>query len=329
MSSKISGATVGWSAGSRGPAVLKVQGLYKRYKSVQALNGVSIEVGKGEVVGFLGPNGAGKTTFTKCVLGFLTPDDGTIELFGETVAGDKRHQLARVGLVPDQYDFYDTLNGVQHLQFYGQLFGMEPDRLKKRIAEVLELVGMTERAERRVRTYSHGMKQRLCIAQALLNEPEFIIFDEPTNGLDPRGAYEIRELIKRLSEGGTTVFLSSHILSEVEQVCSRVVIISQGRVLVESDVSELRKKKDGDEVKVTVTLGNPAPEMEQVPVQVGVAREASLTDDRLVCVLSPGKEIPDLVAELSKAGARIQSVEEEKVGLEQVFLELTKGEGSL
>lgn len=320
---------MGWQPKTRGPTVLKVQGLYKRYKSVQALNGVSVEVGRGEVVGFLGPNGAGKTTFTKCVLGFLKPDGGTIELFGEAMTGDKRGQLARVGLVPDQYDFYGTLNGVQHLRFYGELFGMEPEKLESRIREVLELVGMTERAQRRVRTYSHGMKQRLCIAQALLNDPDFIIFDEPTNGLDPRGAYEMRELIRRLSEGGTTIFLSSHILSEVEQVCSRVVIISQGRVVIESEVSELRKKMGGDEVKVTVVLENPAPGLEDVPVETGVARESRLEGNRLVCVLVKGKEIPDIVAELTKAGARIQSVEEDKVGLEQVFLELTKGEGEL
>lgn len=314
---------------SGGEPVLRVEDLHKNYKSVKALNGVSIEVSKGEVVGFLGPNGAGKTTFTKCVLGFLRPDRGTVELFGQRLDGDNRHLLARVGLVPDQYDFYGTLTGVQHLEFYGELYGLKGTHLRSRIGEVLSKVGMTERAQRRVRTYSHGMKQRLCIAQALLNNPEFIIFDEPTNGLDPRGAYEMREMIRHLSDQGVTIFLSSHILSEVEQVCNRVAIISQGRILVQSDVAELRKKISGGQVKVTVTLADPDPALERLLVDSGVARKATLTNGRLACVLAPGVEVHELVQELARTGARIQGVEEETIGLEQIFLQLTEGEGGL
>jgi ABC-type multidrug transport system ATPase subunit len=312
---------------ARGPVVLRVRDLVKEYGKLRALSGVSLEVGKGEVVGFLGPNGAGKTTFTKCVLGFLRPTSGSVELFGKPVDPDTRQMLAKVGLVPDQYDFYGTLNGVQHLAYYGRLYGMSQNRIQKRTKEVIELLGMKGFVDRKVHTYSHGMKQRLCIAQALLNEPEFVIFDEPTNGLDPRGAYEIRDLIRNLSEGGTTVFLSSHILSEVEQVCSRVAIISKGVVIEHADVADLRKKIAGDEVKVVVLLDEMTKGLAGLPVGSGLAREAHVEGQQLVCSLSSRDEVPELVRVLVEAGAKIHGVQEQTVGLEQVFLELTKGEG--
>lgn len=309
--------------------VLRVRNLHKRYGNVHALAGVNLEIRRGETVGFLGPNGAGKTTFTKCVVGFLKPNEGSIELMGHDVQRDARSVLENVGVVPDQYDFYGNLNGRQHLDFYGRLYGVPRSERRARIDETLDLVGMHEFSRRRVRGYSHGMKQRLCIAQALLNRPEFIIFDEPTNGLDPRGAYETRELIKRLRKQGTTIFLSSHILSEVEDVCTRVAILSRGRILVEAGVGELRRTMRGNVLRVNVTLANPSPQLERIPVQRGVAQRATLSGNVLACELGPDQKIPELVAALAKQGAEIQGVHEEEVGLEEIFLELTKGEGGL
>jgi ABC-type multidrug transport system ATPase subunit len=317
------------AAPSAAPLVLDVHGLHKWYGDVHALDGVDLQVHRGEVMGFLGPNGAGKTTFTRCVLGFLRSTRGTVSLFGQSMPEHAKEVLARVGVVPDQYDFYGNLNGRQHLEFYGRLHGIPRTELGARIDEVVGLTGMADFVGRRVRGYSHGMKQRLCIAQALINRPQFIVFDEPTNGLDPKGAYETRSLIKSLRSKGTTVFLNSHILTEVEDVCSRVAILSRGRVLVQASVSELRSRMRGNQVRVTITLEKPTPGVESLVLQRGVAQRATLTDDRLVCELGPGQEIPELVATLVKGGARVKDVKEEVLGLEQMFLQLTQGQGGV
>jgi ABC-2 type transport system ATP-binding protein len=321
-------------SGSATPAgteiVLRARNLRKEYKNVAALEGIDVEVRRGEVVGFLGPNGAGKTTFTKCVLGLVKPTSGSVELFGFPVRRSTREALQRVGVVPDQYDFYGNLNSRQHLRFYGRLAGIPASQLEGRIEEVLLLVGMTEHADRRVREYSHGMKQRLCIAQAILHNPDFIIFDEPTNGLDPRGAFEVREMIKALSRQGRTIFLSSHILTEVEAVCTRVVILARGRILKQATVTDLRKQMRGSGPgRVRVRLEESVPGVEDVPVKRGIATQVQVSGNEFVWDLAQGSSVGDLIAALVQAGAKVQSAQEETVGLEQIFLELTKGEGTL
>ncbi|MBI2077186.1 MAG: ABC transporter ATP-binding protein [Euryarchaeota archaeon] len=323
-----------FSAGRAGapggaPVVIRAQNLHKYYVNVHARDGVDLELRKGEVMGFLGPNGAGKTTFTKCLLGFIKPSAGRVELFGLNVHEHGPEVLGRVGLVPDQYDFYPLLNGRQVLDYYARLYGVPASERTARVEEVLQLVGMQEHARRKVREYSHGMKQRLCIAQALVNRPELIIFDEPTNGLDPRGAFETRELMKQLSSQGVTIFLNSHVLTEVEAVCTRVAILSKGRILVTSSVGDLRRKLKGNVERVTVTLENPAPKAESLPIERGIANRATLEADRLQIELAPGAGIPEVVNCLVQGGFRILNVQEDTVGLEQIFLELTKGEGGI
>src|ERR1041385_5592544 len=222
--------------------VLRTRGLRKTYGDVVALQGLDLEVSRGEVFGFLGPNGAGKTTFTKCVTGFVRPDAGSVQIAGIDALERPTEAAYHVGLVPDQYDFYSNLTGRQHLEFYGRLLGMGKDRRQERVAEGLALVRMEERADSRVKGYSHGMKQRICIAQAILHQPALILFDEPTNGLDPQGAYELRQLIKSLAHDGTTVFLNSHLLNEVEQTCERVAILNKGELLDVAAVKDLQAR---------------------------------------------------------------------------------------
>lgn len=314
---------------STAPIVLEAKNVHKFYGTkVHALDGVSLTVRKGEVVGFLGPNGAGKTTFTKCVLGLVRPSSGSIHLFGEEVHASNRAALSRVGVVPDQYDFYGVLNATQVLEYYGRLYGIPRETLPARIEETLRRVGMWDLAQKKIREYSHGMKQRLCIAQAIMHRPEFIIFDEPTNGLDPRGAYEVRELIKALSAQGVTIFLSSHIMTEVEAVCNRVAILSRGRVLVQSTVQDLRQKLRGGQQRVfVIRLDNPDPRFENIPLSRGLALRSTFSGDALRVEVAPDMDVGAVVTALVSSGARIRGVQEENVGLEQIFLELTKGEG--
>ena len=218
--------------------VIEISRLTKRFKDVLAVNELDFEVHRGDVFGFLGPNGAGKSTTIRMLLSLISPTSGTIKIFNKTLQENRREILANVGAIVEKPDFYQYLPAIKNLEILAKISGKEVTR--KRIFELLELVGLQDRANSRVKTYSHGMKQRLGIAQALLHNPELIVLDEPTTGLDPQGMKEIRDLIIRLSkEENKTIFLSSHILSEIEIVANRMIIINKGSKIVEGEVSEL------------------------------------------------------------------------------------------
>ena len=204
-----------------------------------------MEVCKGDIFGFLGPNGAGKTTVIRLVLGLIHPTSGYAEVCGHRVPGQLQGALRHVGGFVDDPTFYPLMSARRNLRLLGSMTGPVSE---ERIDEVLEIVALSDRAGDRVGGFSHGMKQRLGIAQALLHSPELIVLDEPTSGLDPRGMKDVRELIRELGAAGTTVFLSSHLLHEVEQVCTRAVIINKGRVVVQGPVSELRPQNDAIKV---------------------------------------------------------------------------------
>jgi len=218
-------------------AVLQVSNLHKSYGSHKIIDSLELRVEKGDVYGFLGPNGAGKTTTIRMLLGLVHYDAGQVILNGYDIKRDFKRAIERVGAVVETPRFYESYSGYQNLRMMASLYSKVSN---KRIQEVLALVDMEEAAHDRVDTYSLGMKQRIGIAQALLNSPEFIILDEPTNGLDPQGMKDIRDMIIRLSkEQGITFFISSHLLHEIELMCNRVAIIKGGKKLVEGNVKEL------------------------------------------------------------------------------------------
>lgn len=297
-----------------------MRGLSKRYGAIQALAGVDLDVAQGEVFGFLGPNGAGKTTFTKCVTGFVRPASGEVRLFGIDSVRTPHKAAPLVGLVPDQYDFYGNLTGRQHLDFYGRLMRIPAAERRTRIDEVLALVGMSDRADRRVKGYSHGMKQRICIGQAILHRPKLIIFDEPTNGLDPKGAYELRELIKGLARQGTTIFLNSHVMHEVEQVCDRVAILDQGKIRIASRVEDLRRRFDAGGMARIRVLGDPD---RSLAAARSVATEARVEAGE---IRFAGDEatVAKAVYAVVRAGGKVVHVEREQLDLESIFLRLTE-----
>ncbi|PLX28327.1 MAG: bacitracin ABC transporter ATP-binding protein, partial [Ignavibacteria bacterium] len=215
--------------------VLRTTSLSKRFGKRLAVDDLNLEVQRGDVFGFLGPNGAGKSTTIRMVLSLIAPSSGSVELFGSDVSKD-RSVLARVGGLVERPDFYLYLSARKNLEIVSALYG---DIDHERINEVLRIVGLADRAGDRVKAYSHGMKQRLGIAQALLPNPELLILDEPTNGLDPQGMKEVRELIRQLNEEkGMTIFLSSHLLHEIEQVASRMCILHHGQLVVQGRVGE-------------------------------------------------------------------------------------------
>lgn len=208
-----------------------------RGSTVQALDGLSLRVGLGEVVGFIGPNGAGKTTAIHVLLGFIEPRSGHARILGQ----DSRRSVARerIGYLPEHPDTYRFLTGRELLHMAGKLFLLKGNALRERITAALRMVDIEQAADRRIGTYSKGMLQRICLAQALINNPDLIILDEPTGGLDPLGRMDIRKLIARLRDEGKTVFFSSHELSEVELVCDRVAMLSRGRLVAEGPVTDL------------------------------------------------------------------------------------------
>ncbi len=222
--------------------IIEVEGLSKRFKDILAVQNLNLNVYRGDVFGFLGPNGAGKSTTIRMLLSLIKPTKGSIKIFDKSLLDSRENILKNIGAIVEKPDLYKYLSAYKNLQILGKLSGI--DITKKRIMEILELVGLKERANSKVKTFSHGMKQRLGIAQALLHNPELIILDEPTTGLDPQGMKEIRDLINHLSKDEKkTIFLSSHILSEVEQVANRMIIINKGTTVVEGKVAELLDAK--------------------------------------------------------------------------------------
>ena len=226
---------------------LRIENLHKSFKTgfllkrKKILKGISLSVDRGEIFGYLGPNGAGKTTTLKCVLGLIFPEEGKIDLFGRThleTAGK-----ARTGFLPENPYFYDYLTASEFLRFYSQLFLIPSDQREERIESLLRLVDMKRAEHLQLRKYSRGMLQRIGLAQALLNNPDLVLLDEPLGGLDPLGRKEFRDIIVRLKEEGKTVFLSSHILQDIEMICDRVAILVDGRIISQGNLQELISQK--------------------------------------------------------------------------------------
>ncbi|MDI3339565.1 MAG: ABC transporter ATP-binding protein [Sphaerobacter sp.] len=310
----------------RGPAaahaaepapVLRATGLRKRYGNHEAVRGVSFSVRPGEVYGFLGPNGSGKSTTIAMILGLVEPTEGRVELFG---LGPERRQeaLARVGAIIERPTFYPYLSGFDNLSVLAALRGGIPTR---RLHEVLELVGLADAGKKPFGKYSLGMKQRLGIAWTLVHDPELIILDEPTNGLDPAGMMEVRHLILQLSDAGKTVFLSSHLLNEVEQVCDRVAILRRGEVVVEGSVAELTARGH----QTLVRVDEPA-RAEAVLRAIPGVEQVEQRDGALVVRAT---EVParELTAALVHAGVGVDEIRPIGNSLESTFLEITGEQG--
>jgi len=223
--------------------IIRIRGLSKRFGDIQAVDGLNLDVYAGDVYGFLGPNGSGKSTTIRMMLSLVRPDSGTIELFGLPLRGSRRAILERTGALIEKPDLYDYLTAFKNLEILSAYAGDKV--ISRRIMEVLAVTGLVKRAHSRVKTFSKGMKQRLGIAQALVGDPELLILDEPTAGLDPQGVKDIRDLIATLNHDmHKTVLISSHQLHEIEQVANRMIIIDKGHAVVEGEVKELLKDRD-------------------------------------------------------------------------------------
>jgi ABC-2 type transport system ATP-binding protein len=301
---------------SPGPAPVEVRGLVKRYGELVAVAGVDLTVHAGDVYGYLGPNGAGKTTCLRMMLGLIRPSQGSVRLFGrdplETV-----HALDGVAGFVEAPTFYPYLNGRRNLEL---LAAFDGDDARGRIDAALETVELSDRAKDRVGGYSHGMRQRLGIAAALLRDPKLLLLDEPATGLDPAGMRDMRLLIRRLADAGITVMLSSHLLAEVEELCNRVAIVRSGKIVYEGAIAEL-KRSAGATYRLSTTDDERA---------VAVCRAQSGVEDvRVVhgriAFTADEATVTELSQALIEAGALIRMLAPEHVTLEDLFFSLTEG----
>ncbi|MFS0840956.1 ATP-binding cassette domain-containing protein [Paenibacillus sp. 1P03SA] len=297
--------------------IIQTFGLSKQYKLRSAVDNVNLQIRKGDIYGFLGPNGAGKTTTIRMLLGLIRPTKGTVQLFGKDLRKEKLAILRKVGSLVEYPSYYGHLTAYENLEAIRRIL----DVPKQRIDEVLAIVRLTKEAKRPVKGYSLGMKQRLGIAAALLGSPELLVLDEPTNGLDPSGILEIRELIKSMPQQyGVTVLVSSHLLSEVDQMASRVGIIRGGSMIFEDTIESLRRKAGG-QIRIAVDAPQQALRTAASAGCFAVADESSLLLEE-----APDEKIAQVVAGLVQAGHSVYRVEEKKKSLEDFFLDLV-GEG--
>jgi ABC-type multidrug transport system ATPase subunit len=302
--------------------VLRTRNLSKQYGKRLAVDNLNLEVRRGEIFGFLGPNGAGKTTTIRMMLGLIAPTAGTVEILGQDIATRRAHVLPRVGALVETPALYLYMSGRNNLRAVGSVLGGVPE---KRIDEVLDVVGLRIRQKDRVRTYSLGMKQRLGVAIALLQDPDVLILDEPANGLDPAGIVEMRDLMHRLAAEGKTVFISSHLLSEVQQICTRVAIINLGKLVTESSIEELISGRG----EYTVKLERAEDALALVQQQPW-GRGARLDASGHLITLAPEGRGRNLNLFLVNAGFVPDMITQTTQDLEQVFLNLTNsGSGAI
>jgi ABC-2 type transport system ATP-binding protein len=302
---------------STAPPVLRTLSVSKKYGARLAVDRLDLEVDHGELFGFLGPNGAGKTTTIRMALGLIAPTGGSVEILGREVREHRAEVLPRVGALVESPALYGYMSGRDNLRAVGDLLGGVP---RKRIDEVLEIVSLEGRDRERVKTYSMGMKQRLGLAIALLNDPDLLILDEPANGLDPAGIVEMRDILRGLAASGKTVFISSHVLSEVQQICSRVAIINHGRLVRVAPVAELLQAPGEFEVRVD----SPADLVAALRRQTW-GQEARSEDGHVVTG-APGGRGRELIRFLIESGYAPDAVSPRQRDLEDIFLSLTGGE---
>ncbi|ALS22618.1 ABC transporter ATP-binding protein [Paenibacillus naphthalenovorans] len=318
--------------GREAQLVLSVNDVKKKIGNRLIIKGISFDVYAGEIFGFLGPNGSGKTTTIRMLVDLIRPTEGSIRICGYDVQKEHNEALQYVGCIVENPELYGYLSGWENLEHFARML---PGITDQRIREVVDIVGMDQRIHDKVKTYSLGMRQRLGIAQALLNDPKLLILDEPTNGLDPQGIKELREFIRKLADSGLSLFISSHLLSEIQQMCDRVAIISQGEVIKVGEVSALVDESASTVVWSVQPIDRALYILKAEPEVVIFpgGNQASSAGETGTGAIQPQivtqmnlDAIPDVSRRMVEAGVRLYGIEIKNPTLEDLFLKLTEGE---
>jgi ABC-2 type transport system ATP-binding protein len=293
---------------------IETRGLEKAFGQKVAVRNLSLQVPRGSIFGFLGPNGAGKSTSIKMLLGLVRPSGGEAFVLGAPV-GDVEVRR-RIGFLPEDFRFYDWLSATELVDLHGRLCGMTPAKLRQRVPEVIDLVGLAPHAHRRLRGFSKGMLQRLGLAQALVHEPDLVFLDEPTSGLDPMGRRLVRDILRAERDRGATVFLNSHLLSEIEITCDQAVFIKEGEVVAGHDL----RSRSMDEIRVVAHARNLPKETIAGLTAWGVS--AQYESEQLTLSVQSVDVLPDILRRLVSSGADVYSFATERVSLEELFVKI-------
>jgi ABC-2 type transport system ATP-binding protein len=295
---------------------IEIENLVKRYGTFTAVDGLTLKVEKGIVFGFLGPNGAGKTTTILSMLGLIMPDDGIVKILGHDVFREPVKVKEKIGFLPENTTLYEELTAWRNLDFFANFYNFSKMEKERRIEELLKLVGLWDVRYRKVKTFSKGMKQRLLLAQALINDPEVLILDEPTSGLDPEGTFLVKSIVREERKKGKTVFFSSHILSEVEELSEKVGIIIKGKLRALGTLEEIKKQfMELEGYEITLETKQPLPKID-LP---GITRVEYSSNNK--AIIFAKEDIREELSEyLSKMGVTIVSLDIEEPSLEDVFL---------
>jgi len=306
-------------------AAVQVEDLWVSYGNVCAVRGISFEIPKGEVFGFIGPNGAGKSTTIKVLATLLRHFRGWALVNGVSVARSPDKVRQMIGYVPDFFGVYEDLTAREYLHFFAAAYRIDPDKRAQIVDDVLELTDLTRKIDAQVDTLSRGMKQRLSLARVLLHDPEVLLLDEPTSGLDPRARIEVRELLKELKKMGKTILISSHILSELAQLCTRIGIVEAGRMVAEGSLEDIYRQLGLMRV-VHVQFAGPPDEFAAAIEQITGVASVEIQIDRLAIKLHEDRtSIETLHDHIVKLGARITMYQPEAMDMETAFMKLTEG----
>lgn len=303
--------------------MLKIEGLKKRFGQAVALDGLNMSVKEGALYGFVGPNGAGKTTTIKIITGLLLPDSGMVTVNGIDVTREPKKVMDKIGYVPDFFGVYDNLKVAEYMEFFASCYGITGLKARRRNMMLLEQVGLDEKADFYVEGLSRGMKQRLCLARALIHDPAILIMDEPTAGLDPRTRYEFKEILKELREQGKTVVISSHILPELAEICTDIGIVDQGRVVLEGTMDDILTQINVSSPLSISVQGNQETAIRILKSHPDVETITIRQEDIVVNFTGDRQDEIMLLQQLVDADVMVYGFVRERGNLESVFMEIT------
>ena len=305
-------------------ALLEVKELSKSYGNIKAVGGISFEIQKGEIFGLLGPNGAGKTTTISMLSCLLKQDSGDAFVDGYSILKDSMEVKKRIGVVPQDVSLYPTLSAQENLVFFGEMYGLTGSKLREKVDEVLEIVGLKDRRKEAINKYSGGMKRRINIAVGLLPSPKLLILDEPTVGVDPQSRTNILETLKELNKEGLTILYTSHYMEEVEFLCHRIAIMDLGKIIAIGSLNELRLLVGERDLLRISTANEISKDLVETVKKIPDVSEARVLDESIeILTLHGRKLLPQIIEIFGDAGIKIKSVEVKEPNLESVFLHLT------
>ncbi len=305
--------------------MVTIRNLTKTYGRYRALNNLNLHIGKGDIFGFVGPNGAGKTTTMRIICGLLQADWGEVYIDGVDALNHPEQVKRRVGYVPDFFGVYDNFKVMEYMEFYGSMYGMEGEAVRKTSVGLLDLVNLSDKRDAYVDGLSRGMKQRLCVARALIHNPQLLILDEPASGLDPRARFELKEVMKNLGAMGKTIIISSHILPELGEMCNSIGVMEKGNLVASGKVEEITRRSRRSNPLTIEVLDNKELAI-QILKQMPLVEKISIREDAIIIAFSgDDEEMAQLLTSLIMNGVRISNFHREPGNLETLFLEITGG----